>query len=161
MDGGRVNEYVYYLPELYPIKMEVSPGLYRVREGNAMNERTNRTLEESITKYVSEHQHEWKNYLQLVTMAYRSSVHAVTKYSPAYVIFGTPLKLPIDWLYETRHTELNPTPSDFIFKTRRELRKAHHQIRIHMEEQTRQKTLFDYRAPRTKKDSKFLSFSQQ
>ena len=30
MDGGRVNEYVYYLPELYQIKTEVSPGLYRV-----------------------------------------------------------------------------------------------------------------------------------
>ena len=31
MEGGRVNEYVYYLPELYQIKMEVSPGLYRVQ----------------------------------------------------------------------------------------------------------------------------------
>ena len=65
-------------------------------------------------------------------MAYGSSVRTVTKYSPAYVIFGTPLKLPIDCMYETRHTELNLTPSDFIFKTRRELQKAHHQIRIHM-----------------------------
>ena len=74
-------------------------------EGNAMVERTKRTLEESIPKYVSEHQHDRKNYLQLVMMAYRSSVHAVTKYSPTYVIFGTPLKLPIDCMYETRHTE--------------------------------------------------------
>ena len=115
-------------------------------EGNAMIEQTNRTLEESISKNVSEHQHDWKNYLQLVMMAYRSSVHAVTNYSPAYVIFGTPLKLPIDCMYETRYTELNRTPSDFIFKTRRELQKAHHQIRNKMEvEQTRQKTHYDYR----------------
>ena len=82
-----------------------------------------------------------------IQRTYRSSVHAVTKYSPAYVIFGTPLKLPIDNMYETRQTESNPTPSDLIFKTRRELHKAHHQIRIHMEvEQTRQKTYYDYRA---------------
>ena len=45
-------------------------------EENSLTERTNRTLEESISKYVSEHQHDWKNYLQLVMMAYRSSVHA-------------------------------------------------------------------------------------
>ena len=55
-----------------------------------MIERTNRTLEESISEYVSEHQHDWKNYLQLVMMAYLSSVHTVTKYSPAYVILGHP-----------------------------------------------------------------------
>ena len=38
-------------------------------EGNAMIEQTNRTLEESSSRYVSEHQHDWKNYLQLVMMA--------------------------------------------------------------------------------------------
>ena len=31
MDHGRANDYVYYLPELYQIKTEVSPGLYRVQ----------------------------------------------------------------------------------------------------------------------------------
>ena len=130
-------------------------------EGNAMIERTNRTLEKSISKYVNELQHDWKNYLQLVMMAYRSSVHSLTKYSHAYVIFGTPLKLPIDCMYETRHTESNPTPSDFIFKTRRELQRAHHQIRIHMEvEQTKQKTYYDYRAygPTYKEGQQVLVF---
>ena len=48
-------------------------------EESAMIELTNRTMEESISKCVSEHQHDWKNYLQLVMMAYRSSVHAVEK----------------------------------------------------------------------------------
>ena len=31
MDHGRVNEHVYYLPELYQTKTEVSPALYRVQ----------------------------------------------------------------------------------------------------------------------------------
>ena len=99
-------------------------------EGNAMIERTNRKLQESFSKFVSEHQHDWKNYLQLVLVAYSSSVQAVTKYSPASVIFGTPLKFPVDCMYETRHTESYPTTSDFIFKSRRELQKVHHWIRI-------------------------------
>ena len=116
-------------------------------KGKAMVERTNRTLEKNISKHVSEHQHDWKNYLQLVMMAYRFWVHAVRKYSPAYVIFGTPLKLPVDCIYGTRHTESYQTPSDLTFNTRRELQKAHHWIRIQMEvEQTRLKTYCDYRA---------------
>ena len=73
-------------------------------EKDAMTGRTNRTLELGISKYVREHQHDRKNYLHLVMMAYRSSVHSVAKYIPAYAIFGTPLKLPVVCLYETRHT---------------------------------------------------------
>ena len=65
-------------------------------EGNAMIERTNRTIEESLSKYIDDHQSDWNCYLQLVMMAYRSSIHAVTKHSPNYLVMGTPLRLPID-----------------------------------------------------------------
>ena len=119
-------------------------------EKNATIERTNRALEERISKYLSKHQYDWKNYLQLVMMAYRTSVHAVTKNIPAYVIFETPLKLPVDCMYKTRHTESYPTPTDVIFYTRRDLQKAHPWIRIQMEvELTRQKTYYDYHAYRS------------
>ena len=116
-------------------------------EGNAMIERTNRTIEESLLKDIDDHQSDWTYYLQLVMLAYCSSIHAVTKHSPNYLVMGTTLRLPIDCMYETRHTELFPTPSDFIYNTKRELQKAHHLVRSHMElEQTRQKTYYDYRA---------------
>ena len=116
-------------------------------EGNAMIERTNRTIEESLSKYIGDHQSDWTCYLQLVMMAYRSSIHAVTKHSPNNLVMGTPLRLPIDCMYETRHTEIFPNPSDFIYNTKRELQKAHHLMRSHMElEQTLQKTYYDYRA---------------
>ena len=48
-------------------------------QGNAMTERTNRTIEESLAKYVGEHHNTWSNYLPLVMMAYRSSIHSFTK----------------------------------------------------------------------------------
>ena len=35
--------------------------------GNAMIERTNRTLEECISKYVGEHQHDWTNYMTAIS----------------------------------------------------------------------------------------------
>ena len=54
---------------------------------NAMIDCTNRTIEESLAKYVGEPHNTWNDYLPLVMMAYRSSIHAVTKYSPFYSFF--------------------------------------------------------------------------
>ena len=51
-------------------------------KGNAMIERTNRTIEESLAKYVGEHHNTRRNYLPLVMMAYRSSIHSVTNRAP-------------------------------------------------------------------------------
>ena len=38
-------------------------------QGNSMIERTNRTIEESLAKYLGEHHNTWSNYLPLVMMA--------------------------------------------------------------------------------------------
>ena len=81
-------------------------------EGNEMIRKTNRTQED-----VDEHQHEWKNCLQFVLMAYRSSVHAITNNSLSYKALGMVFKLSNDCSVETRRTEFSPTLSTFIFKT--------------------------------------------
>ena len=73
-------------------------------EMKARIRRTNNTLEESLSKYVDYHQHEWKKYFRLVLMAQRSSVQAVTNYRPFYVVLGTPLRQPIVCINETRQT---------------------------------------------------------
>ena len=113
-------------------------------QGNAIIDRTNRTVEDCLAKYVGEHQYEWSNHLQLVMMAYRSSIHAVTKYSPFYLIYGHSMALPIDCMYETRESRVFPTPSDYLFNLKRELQKSHQLVREHFEaEQGRQKTYYD------------------
>ena len=68
---------------------------------NTMIERTNQTIEECLSKYIGQYQHEWTNFLPLAMMAYRSSIHSVTRYSPAFVVLGFPLSLPIDCIYST------------------------------------------------------------
>ena len=55
-------------------------------QGNAMIERTNRTIEECLSKQIGQYQHAWKKFLPLAMMAYRSSIQSVTKYNPAYVV---------------------------------------------------------------------------
>ena len=89
-------------------------------------------MEESFSKFVDDRQHEWKNYVQLIMVTYRPSIHAVTKYSPSYVVLGTIFKLPIDCRYETSQREILPTPSDFKFKMNREMQRAHHLVRAEM-----------------------------
>ena len=54
-----------------------------------MIDRTNCTIEQSLAKYVGEHHNTWSDYLPLVIMANRSSIHSVTKYGPLLPPFWT------------------------------------------------------------------------
>ena len=56
--------------------------------GNATIERNNRTIEQSLAKYELEHHNTWSNYLPIVMMAYRSSIHYIIDYSPFYLLLG-------------------------------------------------------------------------
>ena len=73
-------------------------------QGSAMIERTNRTIEECLSKYIGHYQHGWTKFLPLAMMAYRSSFYSVTRYSPEIVVLGFPLLLPIDSIYSTPQT---------------------------------------------------------
>ena len=70
-------------------------------DGNSLIKWMNKTLEERLSKYVDDHLHELKTYFKLVMMAYRSSIHAATKYSSFYMVLGTLLRLPIDYIRNT------------------------------------------------------------
>ena len=111
---------------------------------NAMIERTNRTIEEILAKYVGEQHSTLSKYLQVIMMTYRSSVHTVTKYSPYYLLFGAPCALPIDSMYKTLQNQIFVTPSDYICNLKKEVQLCHELVRLNMEvEQERQKTYYD------------------
>ena len=69
-------------------------------QGNAIIETTNCTIKESLAKYVDENHCSWSDYLPLVKILYRSSIHSVTTHSPFDLIFGQPCALPIDCMYQ-------------------------------------------------------------
>ena len=113
-------------------------------EGNALIDRTNRTIAASLAKYVGEHHNTWSKYLQLIMMAYRSSVHTVTKYNPYYLLFGAICALPIDCMYEILQTQIFATPSDYVGNLKKELQLCHKLVRLNMEvEQERQQIYYD------------------
>ena len=51
-------------------------------------ERQNRTLQDMLTGYVSEHQHDWDFWVELVAYAHNTSTHASTGYSPYEMVVG-------------------------------------------------------------------------
>ena len=67
-------------------------------QSNGMIERFDYTLQDMLSKYVSENQRDWDQSLALVMLAYRSSVHESTGFSPNMLFMGREPRLPIDLL---------------------------------------------------------------
>lgn len=65
-------------------------------QSDGMVERANRTIQNMIASYISDKQDDWDEYIPLLMLAYRSSVHETPGVSPAAMVFGRDLNLPID-----------------------------------------------------------------
>ena len=76
-------------------------------QSDGMVERFNQTIENQLSKYVEDHQHDWDKYIPFLMMAYRTAVHESTGHSPAQLMLGRHLRLPIDLVIE-RPVEESP-----------------------------------------------------
>lgn len=65
-------------------------------QSDGMVERFNRTLLSMLALFVDANHLNWDALLPYVTMAYRSSVHSSTGFSPFRVLFGQEIILPVD-----------------------------------------------------------------
>ena len=91
-------------------------------------------------KNVVEHQNSLSDYLPLVMMAYRSSIHSISNYSRFYFLFGRSCALPVDCMYQTIQTKIYPTLSDYIARWKDKLQTCHELVRESMDvEQKRRK----------------------
>lgn len=68
-------------------------------QSDGLVERFNRTLESTLSMYVSNHQNDWDKYLQMVMYAYRSSVQESTRFTPYYMMFSREARLPVDVMF--------------------------------------------------------------
>ena len=68
-------------------------------QSDGMIERANRTILNMLSAFVSEHQRDWDEYIPLVMIAYRSSVHESTGTSASKMTFGHKIRLPIDLVF--------------------------------------------------------------
>ena len=64
-------------------------------EGNSITERENKVIVDMLSHYVSKRQDDWDEFLPVVMMAYRSSVHRTLGETPEAMVFGHEINLPL------------------------------------------------------------------
>lgn len=67
-------------------------------QSDGMIERANRTIETMLGTFVDQNQQNWDELVPFWMMANRSSVHESTEVSPAKMVFGRTINLPIGLL---------------------------------------------------------------
>ena len=105
-------------------------GIHRTRtsayhlEGNGQVERMNHTVENMLAKVIAEDQQNWDLYLPKVLLAYRTSIHEVTGFTPYHLVFGQSPQLPIDVI--TGHVDNKKSQSypQFVKQTHGYLKRA-------------------------------------
>ncbi|MCG8033357.1 MAG: DDE-type integrase/transposase/recombinase, partial [Candidatus Thiodiazotropha taylori] len=94
-------------------------------QANGVTERLNRTLASMLTMFCVKDQKDWDRYLPQVMMAYRSSVHASTKYSPNQMVYGKQILLPMAAVVGQPKEE-NPIPmEDYVQNLQEKLTQIH------------------------------------
>ena len=95
-------------------------------EGNGQVERFNQTLEAMLAKMINgSDQHEWDLYLPKALMAYRTSLHEATGFTPYHLVFGHSPQFPIDVMLGRVSSPLVQSYPQFVQQTHRFLKEAY------------------------------------
>jgi ribosomal protein L21E len=106
-------------------------------------ERFNRTLQTMLSMYVNDQQKDWDLNLQHVMLAYRSSTHETTGYTPHYLLTGREVTLPVDIMFGNS-PERSPSVGEYVARIRSSLMTAYEIVRKTSEsQQRRQKEYYD------------------
>lgn len=114
-------------------------------QSDGLVERFNRTLLGMLSTCTKDNPFDWENYIRKVCMAYNSSIHASTGYSPFYLMFGIQARLPLDVMYGTIQSEsTTQTFSEYASLLKKQLNTAFDLIRERVSKKhDRQKKLYN------------------
>lgn len=99
-------------------------------QSDGMVERFNRTLTQEMAKYCQDDQEDWDVKIPFLLMAYRSAVHEVTGYTPARLMCGRELRLPLDLVTDRPPNDgLPETVTSYAKALKDRLCDVHRQVR--------------------------------
>ena len=106
----------------------------------------NRTLLDMLATASQEQPFDWEDHLRQLCMAYNSSVHPTTGYTPFYLMYGRQARMPIDVMYGTPSAQPEEL-SEYAANLRQSLENAYRRVRDHMAQRLdRQTELYNRRA---------------
>ena len=113
---------------------------------NGLVEGFNRTLEEMLRAFVSDHQQDWDTYLPMLLMAYRATPQESTGISPFCLMMGHETQLPIDLIFPVPKDKSPVLEADYACTLRDSLTRVHQHARDQLKRSAvRQKRLYDSR----------------
>ncbi|MCG8078588.1 MAG: DDE-type integrase/transposase/recombinase, partial [Candidatus Thiodiazotropha taylori] len=101
-------------------------------QSDGMVERLNRSIQNMISSYISDTQKDWDEHIPLLMLAYRSSIHETTGVSPAMMMFGRELTLPIDLTLGRPVSEDRLCVTEHAYQLEQKLLNVHDFARKHL-----------------------------
>ena len=105
-------------------------------QSDGMVEQFNRTIEDQLSKFVDDNQRDWDTHVPLLLMAYRTAIHETTGCTPAQLMMGRDLRLPIDLLIGRPEDEIPHHASTYAEELQACLERVHTFARSHMQLKT-------------------------
>ena len=119
-------------------------------QSDGLVERCNRTLLSMLATAVAEQPFQWEDHLRRLCMAYNTSVHPTTRYTPFYLMFRRQARMPIDIMYGSPGPE-PVTVSEYAYGLRNNLESAYECVRDKMGRALdRQKDIYDRKVQKWK-----------
>lgn len=95
-------------------------------QGDGQVERLNRTLGTALRVMIADHQSSWDKALPSILLAYRTSIHASMKETPAHLTFGRELQLPTDIVFGQQPDNTYTLPAQYALHLNQHLESAFH-----------------------------------
>ena len=81
---------------------------------NGPDKRMNQTVTKAIVKYLNPEQDDWDEHIDVILFSYRTSIHASTKFTPFYLIYGREAVLPVELQMTDQTVEKLHVDSDTV-----------------------------------------------
>ena len=103
-------------------------------QSNAVIEGKNKTLQNMLAECENEEQSNWSQQLSFVMMAYQSSVHESTGYTPQFLDFGQELSVPLDCMYPNPQEKETTDIHEFLHNKQQAFQQAFELVRRNLNE---------------------------
>jgi hypothetical protein len=117
---------------------------------NGLCENFNKTLINMISMYCNTQQDDWPKFIPFCLFAYRTSIHRSTGYSPAELVYGRSLRLPLDTCFQQPRSFNFILDDDYVRLAQNWLTEAREYAKQNNElAQTKQKSQYDKHVKQT------------